>query len=167
MSGIEKKVISLYARGMSTRDIHDQIGDPYGIELSAEMVSKITDKILADVKEWQSHSLNPVYPFIFMDCIHYKVREDGRILSRTAYVVLGVTADSCKDILGTTVGGADEASKFWLWVLNDLHDRGVEDVLFFCVDGLPGFNHTGCIPQGGDTALCHPHAAQFLQICQI
>ena len=105
VSGIEENVISLYARGMSTRDIHDQIGDPYGIELSAEMVSKITDKILADVKEWQSHSLNPVYPFIFMDCIHYKVREDGRILSRTAYVVLGVTADSCKDILGTTVGG--------------------------------------------------------------
>ena len=68
---------------------------------------------------------------------------------------------------GNHRGGADEASKFWLWVLNDLHDRGVEDVLFFCVDGLPGFNHTGCIPQGGDTALCHPHAAQFLQICQI
>ena len=81
ISGIEEKVISLYARGMSTRDIHDQLQDLYGIELSAEMVSKITDKILPQVKEWQSRPLNPVYPFVFMDCIHYKVREDGRILS--------------------------------------------------------------------------------------
>ena len=85
ISGIEEKVISLYARGMSTRDIHDQLQDLYGIELSAEMVSKITDKILPQVKEWQSRPLNPVYPFVFMDCIHYKVREDGRILSRAAY----------------------------------------------------------------------------------
>ncbi len=101
ISGIEEKVISLYARGMSTRDIHDQLQDLYGIELSAEMVSKITDKILPQVKEWQSHPLNPVY-------------------------------------LSITVG-ANETSKFWLGMLNDLKNRGVKDVLFFCVDGLPGF----------------------------
>ena len=134
----EEKVISLYARGMSTRDIHDQLQDLYGIELSAEMVSKITDKILPQVKEWQSRPLNPVYPFVFMDCIHYKVREDGRILSRAAYVVLGVTVEGYKDILSITVG-ANETSKFWLGMLNDLKNRGVKDVLFFCVDGLPGF----------------------------
>ncbi len=93
ISGIEEKVLSLYARGMSTRDIHDQIQDLYGIEVSAEMVSKITDKILPQVKEWQSRPLAPVYPFVFMDCIHYKVREDGRILSRAAYVVLGVNTE--------------------------------------------------------------------------
>ncbi|MGY3664404.1 MAG: IS256 family transposase [Roseburia sp. 1XD42-69] len=138
ISGIEEKVISLYACGMSTRDIHDQLNDLYGIELSAEMVSKITDKILPQVKEWQSRPLNPVYPFVFMDCIHYKVREDGRILSRAAYVVLGVTAEGYKEILSITVG-ANETSKFWLGMLNDLHNRGVKDVLFFCVDGLPGF----------------------------
>jgi len=120
ISGIEEKVISLYARGMSTRDIHDQLNDLYGIELSAEMVSKITDKILPQVKEWQSRPLNPVYPFVFMDCIHYKVREDGRILSRAAYVVLGVTAEGYKEILSITVG-ANETSKFWLGMLNDLH----------------------------------------------
>ena len=131
-------MISLYARGMSTRDIHDQLQDLYGIELSAEMVSKITDKILPQVKEWQSRPLNPVYPFVFMDCIHYKVREDGRILSRAAYVVLGVTVEGYKDILSITVG-ANETSKFWLGMLNDLKNRGVKDVLFFCVDGLPGF----------------------------
>ena len=138
ISRIEEKVISLYARGMSTRDIHDQLQDLYGIELLAEMVSKITDKILPQVKEWQSRPLNPVYPFVFMDCIHYKVREDGRILSRAAYVVLGVTVEGYKDILGITVG-ANETSKFWLGMLNDLKNRGVKDVLFFCVDGLPGF----------------------------
>ena len=138
VSGIEEKVLSLYARGMSTRDIHDQLQDLYGIELSAEMVSKITDRILPESKEWQSRPLNPVYPFVFMDCIHYKVREDGRILSRAAYIVLGVTVEGYKDILSITVG-ANETSKFWLGMLNDLKNRGVQDVLFFCVDGLPGF----------------------------
>ena len=138
ISGIEEKVISLYARSIRTRDIHDQLQDLYGIELSAEMVSKITDKILPQVKEWQSRPLNPVYPFVFMDCIYYKVREDGRILSRAAYVVLGVTVEGYKDILSITVG-ANETSKFWLGMLNDLKNHGVKDVLFFCVDGLPGF----------------------------
>ena len=138
ISGIEEKVISLYARGMSTRDIHDQLQDLYGIELSAEMVSKITDKILPEIKEWQARPLNPVYPFIFMDCIHYKVREDRRILSRAAYVILGVTIEGYKETLSITVG-ANETSKFWLGMLNDLKNRGIKDVLFFCVDGLPGF----------------------------
>ena len=138
ISGIEEKVISFYACGMSTRDIHDQLNDLYGIEMSAEMVSQITDKILPQVKEWQSRPLDPVYPFVFMDCIHYKVREDGTILSRAAYVVLGVTTDGYKEILSITVG-ANESSKFWLGMLNDLKNRGVKDVLFFCVDGLSGF----------------------------
>ena len=138
ISGIEEKVISLYARGMSTRDIHDQLQDLYGIELSAEMVSKITDKIIPEIKEWQARPLNPVYPFVFMDCIHYKVREDGRILSRAAYIIMGVTVEGYKDILSITVG-ANETSKFWLGLLNDLMIRGLKDVLFFCVDGLPGF----------------------------
>ena len=138
ISGIEDKAISLYARGMSARDIHDQLNGLYGIDLSAEMVSKITDKILPQVKEWQSRPLNPVYPFAFMDCIHYEVREEERLVSRAAYVVLGVTADGYKEMLSITVG-ANETSKFWLGMLNDLHNRGVKDILFFCVDGLPGF----------------------------
>lgn len=122
----EPKLIPKYQRDVS------------GIELSAEMVSKITDRVLPEIKEWQSRPLNPIYPFVFMDCIHYKVREDGRILSRAAYIVLGVTLDGYKDILSITVG-ANETSKFWLGMLNDLKNRGVQDVLFFCVDGLPGF----------------------------
>lgn len=139
ISGIEEQVISLYGRGMSTRDIHDQVQDLYGIEMSAEMVSKITDRILPELKEWQSRPLNPLYPFVFMDCIHYKVRDEGRIVSRAAYIVLGVTIEGYKEILSITVG-ANETSKFWLGMLNDLKNRGVQDVLFFCVDGLPGFH---------------------------
>lgn len=102
------------------------------------MVSKITDKILPDIKEWQSRPLDPIYPFVFMDAIHYKVREDGRILNRAAYVVLGVTLDGTKDILSINIG-ANESSKFWLGMLNDLKNRGVSEVLFFCVDDLSGF----------------------------
>ena len=111
ISEIEEKVFSLYAHGMSTRNIHDQLQELYGIEMSAEMVSKITDKILPEAKEWQTRPLNPVYPFVFMDCIHYKVREDGRILSNASYIVLGVTVDGHKEILSITVG-ANESSKF-------------------------------------------------------
>lgn len=137
---------------MSTRDIHDQLKDLYGIELSAEMGSKITDKILPQVKEWQSRPLNSIYPFVFMDGIYHKVREDGRILSRAAYVVLGVTADGYKEILSITVG-ANESSKFWLGMLNDLKNRGVKEVLFFCVDGLPGFKEAIQAVFPSDTSL--------------
>lgn len=131
-------MISLYAMRMSTRDIHDQLPGLYGIELPVGMASKITDKILPQAKEWQTRPLNSVYPFVFIDCIHYKAREDGRILSRAAYIVLGVTVDGYKEIPSITVG-ANESSKFWLGMPNDLKNHGVKDVLFFCVDGLPYF----------------------------
>jgi putative transposase len=137
ISGIEEKVISLYARGMSTRDIHEQIKELYGVEISAEMVSKITERIVPEIKEWQNRTLDPIYPFIFMDAIHYKIREDGRILNRAAYVVLGVNIEGNKDILGIWIGD-NESSKFWLGILNELKNRGVNDVLMFCVDGLTG-----------------------------
>ncbi|QOR34247.1 IS256 family transposase [Clostridium sp. 'deep sea'] len=137
ISGIEENVISLYARGMSTRDIHDQLKDIYGIKLSAEMVSKITDKIIPKINEWQNRPLDDIYPFVFMDAIHYKVREDGQIKSKAAYVVLGVTIDGKKDILGIWIG-ENESSKFWLTILNSLKNRGVKDVLIFSIDGLKG-----------------------------
>jgi len=137
ISGIEEKVISLYARGMSTREIHDQVKEIYGIELSAEMVSKITDSIIPQIKEWQNRPLDSIYPFVFMDAIHYKVREDGQIKSKAAYVVLGVNLDGFKDVIGIWIG-ENESSKFWLGILNDLKNRGVEDVLIFSVDGLTG-----------------------------
>lgn len=138
ISGIEDKVISLYGRGMSTRDIHDQIDDIYGIEMSAEMVSKITDKLIPEIQQWQNRPLEPIYPFVFMDAIHYSVRDDGQIKKKAAYVVLGITLDGVKDILGIWIGES-ESSKFWLGVLNELKNRGLEDVLIFSVDGLSGF----------------------------
>lgn len=137
VSGIEEKVISLYARGMSTRDIHEQIRDLYGVEVSAEMVSKITERIIPDIKEWQSRPLDRIYPFIFLDAIHYKIREDNHVLNRAAYVVLGVNLEGYKDIIGIWIG-ENESSKFWLGVLNELKNRGIEDILMFCVDGLTG-----------------------------
>ncbi|ABW20156.1 IS256 family transposase [Alkaliphilus oremlandii] len=139
ISGIEEKVISLYARGMSTRDIHEQIKDIYGIEVSAEMVSKITDSILPSIKEWQHRSLDPIYSFVFLDAIHYKVREDGQIKMKAAYVVLGINVDGYKDILGIWIG-ENESSKFWLSVLTEFKNRGLQDVLIFSVDGLTGLN---------------------------
>lgn len=138
VTGIEDKVLSLYARGMTTRDIHDQIKELYGVEISAELVSKITERILPTVHEWQNRPLEKTYSFVFMDAVHYKVREDKQVITKAAYVVLGVNMDGEKDVLGIWVG-ANESSKFWLGVLNDLRNRGVQDVLIFCVDGLVGF----------------------------
>jgi len=137
ISGIEEKVIALYARGMSTRDIHDQIEDIYGISISAEMVSKITDKVIPHIKEWQNRTLDQAYPFIFMDAIHYKVREDGRIKSKAAYVVLAINLEGFKEVIGIWIGES-ESSKFWLGILNELKNRGLRDVLVFSVDGLTG-----------------------------
>jgi Transposase and inactivated derivatives len=137
-TGIEDKVMSLYAAGMTTRDITEQIKNLYDVEISAEMVSNITNRIIPVVTEWQNRPLEKTYSFVFMDAIHYKVREDKQIVVKAAYVVLGVNMDGEKEVLGIWVG-ANESSKFWLSVLNDLKNRGVKDVLIFCVDGLNGF----------------------------
>lgn len=104
----------------------------------SEMVSKITDRVLPMVQEWQSRSLEAMYPFVFMDAIHYKVQEDKQIVNKAAYVVMGVNLDGCKDVLGIWIGG-NETGKYWLGVLNELKNRGIEDVLIFSVDGLNGF----------------------------
>ena len=132
--GLEDKILSLYAHGMSTRDIQEQIKDLYDIDISSELVSKISEKIIPEVNEWQNRPLEEYYPFIFMDAIHYKIRENHQIISKAAYVVLGVNADGYKDILGIWVGGNE-----WLGVLNELKSRGVKNVDLFCVDGLTGF----------------------------
>lgn len=121
----------------ATRDISEQVKDQYGIDVSAEMVSKITEKVVPEIREWQGRPLEPVYTFVFMDAIHYKVRTDGQIVNRAAYVVMGVNISGNKDILGIWIG-ENESSKFWLGVLNDLRNRGIEDVVVFCVDGLTG-----------------------------
>ena len=138
ITGIEDKIIALYAAGMTTRDISDQIKNLYDVEVSADMVSNITNRILPIVTEWQNRPLESIYSFVFMDAIHYKVREDKHVVVKAAYVVLGVNMHGEKEVLGIWIG-ANESSKFWLSVLNDLKNRGVDDVLIFCVDGLNGF----------------------------
>ena len=138
VDGLEEKILSLYAHGMSTRDIQEQVKDLYNISISSELVSKISEKIMPQVNEWQSRPLEAYYPFIFMDAIHYKIRDNHQIVSKAAYVVLGINNEGYKEILGIWVGG-NESSKFWLGVLNDLKTRGIKTVNLFCVDGLTGF----------------------------
>ncbi|MBQ8783580.1 MAG: IS256 family transposase [Clostridia bacterium] len=136
--GMEEKILSLYACGMSQRDIAEQIKNLYDVEISPELVSKISEKIMPEVTAWQNRPLDSVYPFVFMDAIHYKVKENHQYITKAAYVVLGITLDGNKDILGIWIG-ENESSKFWLNVLNELKTRGVKDVFLFCVDGLAGF----------------------------
>lgn len=136
--GMEEKILSLYAAGMSTKDISEQIKNLYGIEISAELVSKISEKIMPQVTEWQARPLESIYPFVFMDAIHYKVRDNHHVITKAAYVVLGINMDGYKEILGIWIG-ENESSKFWLGVLNELKTRGVKEIYLFCVDGLTGF----------------------------
>ena len=136
--GMEEKILSLYACGMSQRDIAEQIKNLYDVEISPELVSKISEKIMPEVNDWQNRPLEAVYPFVFMDAIHYKVKENHQYITKAAYVVLGITMEGSKDILGIWIG-EHESSKFWLNVLTELKSRGVRDVYLFCVDGLTGF----------------------------
>ena len=138
ISSIENKVISMYAKGMSTRDISDHIEDLYGIPLSATSISKMTDKVLPLIEEWQNRTLDEYYPFVFMDAIHYRVKDVSRIVSKAAYIVLGINHEGYKDILGIWIGES-ESSKFWLKILTDIKNRGVQQVDIFSVDGLSGF----------------------------
>ena len=136
--GMEEKILALYACGMSQRDISEQIKNLYDVEISDGLVSKIVEKVTPEVNAWQNRPLESVYPFIFMDAIHYKVKEDHQYITKAAYVVLGIRMDGHKDILGVWIG-ENESAKFWLSVMNDLKNRGIRDVYVFCVDGLAGF----------------------------
>ena len=138
VSDIEGKVISMYAKGMTTRDISDHLNDIYGVEVSAEMISKITDRILPDAKAWQTRPLDSTYIVMFMDAIHYHVKEDNVVVKKAVYIAIGIRTDGTKDVLGMYIGG-NESAKYWLGVLNDLKNRGMQDVLITCVDGLTGF----------------------------
>lgn len=135
---MEEKIIGLYACGLSQRDIAEQIKALYDVEISPELVSKISEKIMPEVTAWQNRPLDAVYPFEFLDAIHYKVKENHQYVTKAAYVVLGINTDGRKDILGIWIG-QHESAKFWAGVLNDLKSRDVKDVYLFCVDGLNGF----------------------------
>lgn len=135
---MEEKIISMYAKGMTTSDIESHMKELYDIDISDSTISRITDKIMPIVKEWQDRPLESVYAAVFMDAIHYHVRSEGRIVKKAVYIALGIDMDGHRDILGMYIG-ENESAKFWLSVLNGLKNRGVEDILIVCVDGLSGF----------------------------
>ncbi len=136
---IEKKIISMYAKGMTTGDMESHIKELYGVDISDSTISRITDKILPLAKEWQLRPLETIYAVVFLDAIHYHVRQEGRIVKKAVYVAIGINLDGHKDVLGLWIG-QNESSKYWLGVINELKNRGVEDILITCVDGLSGFS---------------------------
>lgn len=137
ISEIDQKIISMYARGLTTRQISDQIEDIYGFECSEGFISNVTDKILQEIDDWQKRPLDSVYPIVFIDAVHFSVREDHVIKKLAAYVMLGINADGIKDVISLQIG-ENESSKYWLGVLNELKNRGVKDIMVICADGLTG-----------------------------
>ncbi|WP_338433501.1 IS256 family transposase [Clostridium tyrobutyricum] len=134
---LDKKIIGLYARGMSTRDIQSELEELYGIDVSSTMISKITDKVMGSAAQWQNRTLDEIYPIVYMDAVHFKVREEHKIVTKAAYICMALDMKGYKDILGIWIGEA-EGAKFWLSVCNDLKNRGVKEILIACMDGLKG-----------------------------
>jgi len=139
LDGSEDLILSLYTKGMSVRDIQHHLDDLYGYELSTETISNITSKVIEKANEWQSRPLEPIYPIIFMDATVLKIRVDRVVKNIAAYIMLGITLEGKKEIIGIWIG-ENETSKYWLTVLNDIQKRGIQDVLIFAIDGLNGFN---------------------------
>ena len=137
-TGFDDKIVSMYARGMTTRDIQSHLEEMYGVEVSAALVSEVTDAVMEDVKAWQSRPLDAVYPVVYMDALYVKVRENGQVQNRAMHVAIAIRMDGCKEVLGLWAT-ATEGAKFWLQVVNELKNRGVQDIFVACVDGLKGF----------------------------
>lgn len=148
LSGIEEQIIAMYSKGMTTRDIQDHLHQLYGVEISPTLVSNVTNKLMPLIREWQSRPLERVYAVAFMDAIHFKVRQEGMIVNKAAYMIIGINMEGMKDVLGIWIGEA-ESAKFWLSVLNELRNRGVEDILICSVDNLKGFSEAikACFPE--------------------
>jgi len=148
IAGIEEQILALYAKGMTVRDIQDHLNNLYGVEVSPTLISNVTNRIMPIIKEWQSRPLQEVYAIVFLDAIHYKVRQEGHIVNKAAYMSVGVDLDGNKDVLGIWIG-ENETSKFWLVVLNELKNRGVSDILIISVDNLKGFSEAigACFPE--------------------
>lgn len=135
----DRLILTMYAKGNSYSDIRDFLEELYGMEVSSATISRITDRVLPLVQEWRARQLDAVYPLMWLDAIHYKVREEGRIITKAVYCVIGVTQEGYKELLGMYMGNGSEGAKFWLQVLTDLKNRGVEDVFIACIDNLGGF----------------------------
>jgi putative transposase len=147
VAGIEEQILALYAKGVTVRDIQAHLNQLYGIEVSPTLISNVTNRIMPLIRDWQSRPLQRAYAVVFLDAIHYKVKQEGHIVNKAVYLVIGIDFDGNKDVLGMWVG-EHETSKFWLTVLNELKNRGVEDILICSVDNLTGFSDaiTACFP---------------------
>lgn len=141
ISSIENKIIAMYAKGLTTRQISEQIEDIYGFEVSEGMVSDITDRLLPEIEEWQKRPLSSIYPIIFIDAVHFSVRDNNVIRKLAAYIILGINDDGRKEVLSIQIG-ENESSKYWLSVLNELKNRGVKDIMVLCADGLSGIKES-------------------------
>jgi putative transposase len=138
LEGFDEKVIAFYSRGMTTREIQGQLKEIYGTEVSPSLISKVTDAVLDEVKEWQNRPLDAVFPVVYLDAIHLKIRTSGRVTNRAVYLALGINLEGNKELMGLWIGES-EGAKFWLGILNELQNRGVQDILIAAVDGLKGF----------------------------
>lgn len=141
ISSIEDRIISMYAKGMTTRQISEIVEDIYGFEASEGMISNITDRILPEIEQWQQRPLSTVYPIVFIDAVHFSVRDNGIVKKLAAYIIMGINDAGIKDVLSINIG-ENESSKYWLGVLNELKNRGVKDILILCADGLSGIKES-------------------------
>ena len=141
ISDIDQKIISLYAKGMTTRQISETMQDIYGFETSESFISDVTDKLIPVIEDWQNRPLSAIYPVVYIDAIHYSVRDNGIIRKMAAYVILGINTDGMKEVLTIQVGD-NESSKYWLSVLNELKNRGVKDIMILCADGFTGIKES-------------------------
>ena len=137
-AGFDEKILSMYARGMTTRDIQGQLEEMYGVEVSPALISEVTDGVMEEVKAWQSRPLEPIYPIVYLDALMVKMRHEGRVENRAVFVGIGVNLEGGKEVLGLWTS-ATEGAKFWLQILTEIRNRGVNDILIACVDGLKGF----------------------------
>lgn len=154
---LDRQIIALYARGASYGDIRDHLSEMYDLDVSPATISRVTDKILPLIQEWRNRPLEAVYPFVWLDAIHYKVRHEGRVVTRAVYCIIGLNQDGYKELLGMYIG-ENEGAKFWLQVLTDLHNRGVSDIFIACIDNLQGFAEAieSIFPQA-EVQLCVVH----------
>ena len=136
--GFDDKIISMYARGMTTRDIQAHLKDIYGVDVSADLISNVTDAVINEVKEWQNRPLDELYPIVYLDAMVLKIRSEGRVVNKSAYLAIGINLEGLKDVLGIWIEQT-EGAKFWLKVMNDLKNRGIKDIFIACIDGLKGF----------------------------
>lgn len=161
ISNIEDQVLSMYAKGMTTRDISSHLQDVYGVNASAEMISHMTDRILPIAKEWQNRPLERKYAVVFMDAVHFNVREENRTIKKAVYVAIGVRLNGTKEVMGMWIGG-NESAKYWLGVLNEIKNRGTEDIMIVSVDGLTGFGDAiGAVFPKAEIQRCIVHQVRY------